>query len=93
MIELQAVRRIVLLLILALSFFVYTLVRGRQADAQVNTAPRFPSEVTPYKFADLPHGRIYKTVHDGCELYIVESEWQTGTGLNHTYNITLGRCK
>jgi hypothetical protein len=51
-------------------------------------------EIAPYKFADLPHGRIYKAVHEGCELYIVESEWTTGAGLNETYQVATGRgCK
>jgi hypothetical protein len=52
-------------------------------------------EVKPYVFAELPHGRIYKTVHEGCEVYIVESDsihandWDT-----HQYSITTGRgCK
>jgi hypothetical protein len=52
-------------------------------------------EVKPYVFADLPHGRIYKTVHEGCELYIVEADVVYGTGgSSHAYDITAGRgCK
>jgi hypothetical protein len=53
------------------------------------------NEVKPYVFAELPHGRIYKTVHEGCELYIVESDWEAAqTWGNHTYSITAGKgCK
>jgi hypothetical protein len=54
-------------------------------------------EVKPYVFADLPHGRIYKTVHEGCELYIVENDYEAGPGTynyQHAYAITAGRgCK
>jgi hypothetical protein len=53
------------------------------------------NEVKPYVFAELPHGRIYKTVHEGCELYVAESDvahvndWDA-----HSYTITTGRgCK
>jgi cbb3-type cytochrome oxidase cytochrome c subunit len=43
-------------------------------------------EIKPYVFAELPHGRIYKAIHEGCELYIVESE--------NGYTIATGRgCK
>jgi hypothetical protein len=54
-------------------------------------------EVAPYKFADLPHGRIYKAVHQGCELFIVESDFQTDYHnvplQQHSYTVTLGRCQ
>lgn len=48
-------------------------------------------EVPPYKFADLPHGRIYKAVHEGCELYIVESN--LSLQVPEQYAITTGRCQ
>ena len=52
-------------------------------------------EVKPYVFAELPHGRIYKTVHEGCELYIVESDIPTvanqpGLAFHH-YVLAAGR--
>ena len=52
-------------------------------------------EVKPYVFAELPHGRIYKTVHEGCELFIVESDIPTlanqpGEQFHH-YGIATGR--
>jgi len=56
-------------------------------------------EVKPYVFAELPHGRIYKTVHEGCELFIVEtrSDWEMAyrdTNSTYNYAITTGRgCK
>jgi len=58
-------------------------------------------EVKPYVFAELPHGRIYKTVHEGCELFIVETEshgtmsgGSFATFEGHTYAIATGRgCK
>jgi hypothetical protein len=52
-------------------------------------------EVKPYTFAELPHGRIYKTVHEGCELYVVENDFYTyGARDQHQYAITSGRgCK
>jgi hypothetical protein len=54
-------------------------------------------EVKPYVFAELPHGRIYKTVHEGCELYIVENDMTGTAGQNayeHFYSISSGRgCK
>jgi hypothetical protein len=56
----------------------------------------FP-EVKPYAFAELPHGRIYKAVHEGCELWIVESDFDTdyhNRTTQHTYSVTAGRgCK
>jgi hypothetical protein len=46
-------------------------------------------EVKPYVFADLPNGRIYKAVHEGCELFIVEAGPSA-----YTYAIATGRgCK
>jgi hypothetical protein len=51
-------------------------------------------EVKPYVFAELPHGRIYKTVHEGCELYIVENDMQTdyrNIAEQHIYAIAAGR--
>jgi hypothetical protein len=53
-------------------------------------------EVKPYAFAELPHGTIYKTVHEGCELYIVETnnDRADSMGKGFTYSITAGRgCK
>jgi hypothetical protein len=54
-------------------------------------------EVKPYVFAELPHGRIYKTVHEGCELYIVETETKVHPQNfypSHFYSIAIGRgCK
>jgi hypothetical protein len=58
-------------------------------------------EVKPYVFAELPHGRIYKAVHESCELYIVENDFnipggQYGIESNqqHSYSIATGRgCK
>lgn len=53
-------------------------------------------EVRPYAFAELPNGTIvYKTVHEGCELYIAQN--YVGQ-LNHADSvsvaITTGRgCK
>lgn len=50
-------------------------------------------EVAPYAFAHLPHGIVYKTVHQGCELFIVESV-SYPYGQQVTYAITTGRgCK
>jgi hypothetical protein len=50
-------------------------------------------EVAPYAFAKLPHGTVYKTVHQGCEIFIVESvSWPYGEQV--IYSIATGRgCK
>lgn len=50
-------------------------------------------EIAPYKFADLPHGRIYKAVHEGCELFIVENDFlpEHGVVTQHQYSISTGR--
>ena len=55
-------------------------------------------EVAPYRFADLPHGRIYKVVQQGCELFIVESDVQLPSGQygvlsypQHSYAVATGR--
>jgi hypothetical protein len=54
-------------------------------------------EIKPYVFAELPHGRIYKTVHEGCELFITENDFQEFNnqyGAVHFYTIATGRgCK
>jgi len=54
-------------------------------------------EITPYAFAELPHGgTIYKAVHEGCELFIVEGyERIAGSGdYGRSYAIATGRgCK
>jgi hypothetical protein len=50
-------------------------------------------EVKPYVFAELPHGRIYKAVHQGCELFISESDYFYAGGVmnQHQYTIVTGR--
>jgi hypothetical protein len=50
-------------------------------------------EVAPYKFADLPHGRIYKAVHEGCELFISEGQMRvTGAAdSGYFYTVATGR--
>jgi hypothetical protein len=56
-------------------------------------------EIKPYVFAQLPHGRIYKTVHEGCELFITETEshWDMAyrdTQTTYSYAVATGRgCK
>ena len=54
-------------------------------------------EIKPYVFAELPHGRIYKAVHEGCELFITENDFQEFNnqyGQVHFYTIATGRgCK
>ena len=56
------------------------------------------NEVAPYKFADLPHGRIYKAIHQGCEIFIVENDVQLPGGNygvlsypQHSYAVATGR--
>lgn len=55
------------------------------------------NEAKPYVFADLPHGRIYKAVHQGCEIFVVESDINIPAGSygmangQHAYSITTGR--
>ena len=79
------------LALLGLVLFVSTLALiYRPVHAQNNR------EVAPYKFADLPYGRIYKSVHEGCELFIVESDFFTdyhNLTEQHAYSVTLGRCQ
>jgi hypothetical protein len=83
-------------------FFAFVLLfsfgAGLIARRRVN-ASEF-NEVKPYVFAELPHGRIYKTVHEGCELYVVESDVTIPSGQygmpfgTEVYSITAGKgCK
>jgi hypothetical protein len=76
------------ILLLAILFSIPTWPRPHAMEMQ---------EVKPYVFANLPHGRIYKTVHEGCELYIVENDMQTdyrNIADQHIYSIATGRgCK
>jgi hypothetical protein len=96
------------LVFVAFSMLILALLRtwslgGFQAKAQEHMYFQPPSgasvmefqEVKPYVFAELPHGRIYKTVHEGCELYVVENDFYTyGARDQHQYAITSGRgCK
>lgn len=54
-------------------------------------------EIAPYAFAELPHGgTIYKAVHEGCELFIVEGYQRVGGAGDYgrSYAIATGRgCK
>jgi cbb3-type cytochrome oxidase cytochrome c subunit len=66
----------------------------------VTAAAQETEEVKPYVFAELPHGRIYKAVHEGCEIFIVESDIAIPGGQSAqrygttAYSIATGRgCK
>jgi hypothetical protein len=80
------------ILLLAFRFICTSLIAKAQTLEQ--------QEVKPYVFATLPHGRVYKTVHEGCELFITESDVNIPGGqygfANGTefYAVTTGRgCK
>jgi hypothetical protein len=82
-------------LLLASVIIVFALVAGLIYDrvAQRLHAQERQEEIPPYKFADLPHGRIYKAVHEGCELFIVEGEMRVSGAddAGHFYAIATGR--
>lgn len=66
-------------------------IAGAAIDRVVEAQNLQVQETKPYEFAELPHGFIYKAVHEGCELYIVEAN----TDSTHmSYSIATGRgCK
>lgn len=83
------------LYLLVISAFYALIFKEEKVQAQ-QPDDRSKTEVAPYKFADLPHGRIYKAVHEGCELFIVETDNDTTMSSGHgfTYSVTAARgCK
>jgi hypothetical protein len=89
-------KQVVIALIIAVLFLCFVFLIGWWLDRGMGPAHAMEvQEVKPYVFAELPHGRIYKTVHEGCELYIVESDIPTVSnqpGLSfHHYSLSTGR--
>ncbi len=87
--ELAILFVMVIVIVGSFGFFIFKDYRFRSVEAQS------PQEVAPYLFATAGETKVFKLVHQGCELFVAENiHWQANRSDSVGVSITAGRgCK